>query len=163
MTTPDRNYYIAFFGWNARYYLDVLDDLQRGKKFQFNIGAFFFNFLWMLYRKMYLYAFYLLLIHIGLSIIVAIVGFGEDVPPETNDAISWIISVAVAFVLGLTGNYLYVHHATLVIKKTASRENDESLLIKKLKRKGGTSWIAMFLCLLLISALAYFQNQQASN
>jgi hypothetical protein len=47
-------YYRSYFGDDSSYYLPIMIDFEKGKKFRFNVWAFFLGLFWQIYHKLYL-------------------------------------------------------------------------------------------------------------
>ena len=97
-----------------------------------NFAAMFFNFLYLLYRKQYLYALlyyaiYLGLLYLGINYI--------------------IVSICLGLLLGVGFNTFYINKAKRKVEIIKSQNKDRPLYeIKKIcERKGGTSIIALIL------------------
>ena len=109
----------------------------------FNIAAFFFNSLYMCYRKMFGYGI--------LTYLVFLVAYNVGTP-----ALSFILSVGLWIVIGLYANKLYLSYAKkkiAIIKATYPQKSNEEL--KSIcATKGGTSVGKIFLGLLVQFGIA---------
>ena len=95
---------------STTYYLQAFDKLDTSGEHTFNNAAAYLGCLWMLYRKMYLYAILALVFQMIMTVILGIVGkkltfFGDA---ETGQYIGHVISIIVSIKLfGNYGNSLY--------------------------------------------------------
>ncbi|MCL2325875.1 MAG: DUF2628 domain-containing protein [Proteobacteria bacterium] len=103
----------------------------------FNIGAAFFNVLWLVYRKMYKYA---ILTFLGLGVLTAITW---NVP----DVVDRAINVAIFVTFGMLGNKIYRQWFLAV--KEASKDMSKFERLDFLQRRGGTNLGAAILASLL--------------
>jgi hypothetical protein len=114
--------YRAFIGGKADYYLSKFRRFQAAGRDQFavswNWSAFFLGFIWMLYRKMYLWAL------LAFLITFTPVGF-----PLTM--IAW----------GITGNYLYYLQARKKILDTKSQQITSSSALTLQELGGVNRWV----------------------
>lgn len=131
---PAPDLYAAFVGDNYAYYARRWASMARsGKRFSFNWPAFWLSFVWLAYRKMYLYAFlYVLFIVVESAIEIFL-----NVPDRAGLAIALAIGVAT----GGYANYVYRLHADKIIAeiKAASGPQDAAA---QAARRGGTSLVA---------------------
>lgn len=130
-----REDYKTFIGKNVDKYLSKFDrfGINGTGKFAatWHWPAFFFPFLWMLYRKLYPWAVLVLF----LNFVVNVVPFG------------YLIFM---IILGMTGNYIYYKHAKnkiLQIRQTQPSDRERSA---QLARAGGVNNIAVVVAVLLI-------------
>jgi hypothetical protein len=148
----DEDIIVAFVQKNADYYLTKWK-LMAGlnKKISWNWPAFLFGGFWLLYRKMYLYFFILLL-----------VGSLSAIP-----VIGMFISLAIFIGLGLFGNYLYGKFTYEKLTKLKITANGDKETLRQLAfQKGGTSVTAVIIAgaiyilliiMLIMSAKSYEQ------
>ena len=140
----------AFFTQESAYYTDKLVKSELGSKYSFNFWAGFLGLIWFCYRKMYLQAIIIFLINIALALIAAalILFFIPDnafILPY-NQALIWILSF---FILGFIGNTLYIKKSKKIVVEFISDRKAEDIhitMIKELRKKGGTSLTAAFIC-----------------
>lgn len=92
----------------------------------FNVGAFFFGPVYLLYRKMYLYAFAFIFISI---------------------LASFFFPLVANIVLGFVVNGLYLSHARDKVRfiKTQNKDLSETELLEKCKKMGGTTFIPVII------------------
>lgn len=138
--------YEAFIGKKAEYYIGKWAEMEKGHtKMSWNLSAFLFTFLWMLYRKMYFYTLITLGILFGVGIMESLLGVG-DIFDAIFSFIFWLS-------FGIFGNYLYHRYTENKISRIKRECKEDSLLIAELARRGGPTWFApMFLVLLILWA-----------
>lgn len=120
------------------------------QKITWNWPAFLFGPAWLAYRKMYLY----LGIFIGIVVPETIAEFLLDVPLLFTHA----VSIGIAVVLGLFGNYWYERH----VKRNVSRivaESEPANADAELQRQGGTSIAAPVIFLAAFGIIGYLYIQ----
>lgn len=139
-SSPDLNQHellSIFVDKNYDYYTrkwELMSD--RKSKSSFNWAAFFLTFLWMAYRKMYLYSF----ATIGLTMLSGVLGILINPSGIFSNSVGFGISLATGF----GGNYWYKKHAENKIKMiTASATNLEAAKLV-LAKQGGVSWWSVF-------------------
>ena len=143
-------YYQAYFGDHWGYYLPIMIDFERGKKFSLNVWAFFCGMLWQLYRRLYM----MMLIFITIAIIESI--FRKwviqywSLEGETIKLISLIILLIYGTIYGYTGNYFLMRKAQEKITHILTTENDEELILEKLKKAGSVNSQGIILVLSII-------------
>lgn len=126
-----------FVGDNYYYYKKKWENQRPDCSFSsWNWAAFFFPYYWLAFRKMYIYAF---IVIIG-SLLSSIIPFG---------------GIVIHGVTGVYANYWYYNKCRTAVK-TASQYSDEDAIIY-LKKQGGTSGLSLVLSIvilvLIISAL----------
>lgn len=135
--------------YDAQYYGDVFElSFTHPILIRWNWAAFFFNFLWMAYRRMYFYAFLVIWIQFFLlkDVFKNVYHYAislNQVSPISGSIISlviWAICVSLftCVFYGLFGNTLYIHH----MKRKVSKGRFLS----------GTSFLGAFLFFLLFKA-----------
>lgn len=158
----DDDLFQAYFGSKTEYYNGVLEKIKSKKIIVFGVFPFLLSIFWMLYRKMYFYAFVL-------TIIISIVSeFAESIYISNfNNVNLTIITIvqnfSIAIIFGLFGNWLYISDAQRKINKLKTKYNNEDDLIEKVKQEGGTNWFAplilLGLIILLLVAVNYSQKK----
>lgn len=99
-----------------KFYQTAFTKIAAGQVFTWNWSAFLFFYFWMLYRKMYLFSFILLMIDLlGLVNLFSTV-YGPELPHLTTvmTLISWTIRFGVIPALS---NYLYYRHLSYQLRK----------------------------------------------
>ncbi len=153
----DDDLFQAYFGTKAEYYNGVLEKIKANKIIVFGVFPFLFSIFWMLYRKMYLYGFVL-------TIIISIVSeFAESIYISNynnvnHTTITIVQNLSIAIIFGLFGNWLYISDAQRKINKLKIKCNNENNLIEKIKKDGGTNWLAPLILLGLIILLLVAAN-----
>src|SRR5699024_9104138 len=143
---------LTFVDTNQEYYQRKWERQGDGKQkgISFNIAAFFLTFFWLGFRRMFLYAFIISLIFLGLDYISY---FVLDTALSTE--INRYIGIALSVFLGLYGNQLYKKHAEKKIQKIEDIHGDSPLKEQVLQEKGGRRWYGPIFAL-LIFLLVYF-------
>ncbi len=130
----------SFVQKNADYYLAKWKVMATtNSKISWNWAAFLATTLWMGYRKMYLYAF--LVILITLLEFIPIVGL--------------IVWLALWIGIGMFGNFLYGKYTYNKLVELKTTFQDEELFKNQVVKSGGTSIGGVFL-IMLISFIIYF-------
>ena len=146
-----------FAGDKDNYYLKKWKNMEEsGEIIDWNWGAFFFQTMWMGYRKMYLYAAVL----IGLLVYIDVVLIAS-LHPLTQLGVDIFIGI----LLGIFGNKLYYKHAKKKISVIKSDQPDPEIQKIEIAKAGGTSWIGVGLVLMgtyfAVRLLYYFLNEGA--
>jgi len=110
-----------FFGPNADKFLNIYQNMLAKRRIKINWAAFFLEFVWFFYRKMYL---------VGALFVVLPIVVGYLIP---------IGGIATSVVAGNLGNTLYIRDAIRRIKRADELQLTGEERIKYLKRTGGVS------------------------
>lgn len=154
-------YYQAFFGDKWSYYLPVMIDFERGKKFRFNVWAFFCGIFWQLYRKLYM-AMLLFIIVITLELILKNWTISDwDLDRDTIYFIKLIETLVFGIIYGYTGNYFLMQKAQSKIKQVLSSEDDENMILEKLKKAGSGNLLGLILLLVFIVGIFALASVQS--
>lgn len=148
--TPDEHLR-AFFGPQARYYLDVAQDFRDGVPFRYNIAAFFLGLFWMLYRK--LYAVFV----ITALLVVLEQQLEQRLLPNlaANPAWNTFSNLVTASLVGMLGNRLYLRQAVNKIAEVTALGLGEEATLAELRRRGGTSWAGPLALIAFVAAALY--------
>lgn len=120
----------TFVGKNADYYQNKWLKSKNGGSMGFNPAAFFLGVMWLIYRKMYLYA----LIVAGLLILDMVIESYYPLPAAFGQALTW----AIAGIFGSLGNAWYKTHTDKKIAViTATFPPDQ--VSAELARQGGVN------------------------
>ena len=112
-------------GKNADYYLQKRSELiAKGSKIRWNWAAFLLSIYWMIYRKLYLLGFVLLVVSMFFSYII-------------GGVLSIVVSCGISILAGLLGNYLYTEYANNCLNEAA--EMDSERRDAYIAEKGGTN------------------------
>ncbi|WP_077612847.1 DUF2628 domain-containing protein [Clostridium sp. Marseille-P2415] len=123
----------TFVGDNYYYYKRKWENQIPNRSFtSWNWAAFFFPYYWMVYRKMYFYAFLVFICSL-LTCIIPLSG------------------IAVHTVVGVYANYFYYNRSNLITKTASQYINEEAKAY--LKRHGGTSIAALILSIVIIISI----------
>lgn len=146
---PAPDLYAAFVGDNYAYYARRWASIARsGQRFSFNWPAFWLNFVWLAYRKMYLYAF--------LYVLFIVVESAIEIVLNVPDRAGLAIALAIGVVTGGYANYVYRLHAEKIIAGVEAAQSQDAAA--EAARRGGTSLVAgiasiLFALLALTAAL----------
>ena len=112
-------------GKNADYYLQKRSELiTKGSRISWNWAAFLLSIYWMIYRKLYLLGFVLLVVSMFFSYII-------------GGVLSIVVSCGISILAGLLGNYLYTEYANNCLNEAA--EMDSERRDAYIAEKGGTN------------------------
>jgi len=133
----------AAVGPNTAYYRDRWAKMDaKGSAISWNWPACLLNFFWFAYRKMWLPMAGVFAASFALSLIAGTnPAFGE---------ISWLFSIAITFVTGAFGNYLYRQQIEKLVEETAPLGRTAQL--EALASRGGVSKVALFVSIGAIAA-----------
>ncbi len=112
MSLDEKTKYLISLDENAQYYKKAFERLEKENKNTWNWVAFWLNVVWMIYRKMYLYAF---MYYIAI-VLFGVVGNFFEVTKTTLGVLLGLIWIVFSCCLGYLGNRLYYH----VVKKRVS-------------------------------------------
>lgn len=138
--------FAAFVEKKANYYLDKWELFEHSsEKISWNWSAFFFSAYWMMYRKMYIPAVLTFAANRLVKYMIALSG-GHAYRLTTI-----LFSVAI----GMFGNYIYYVYASNKIADVADTANtdDPAVIGRTVRDIGGTSWLWMWLLLIVGSAV----------
>lgn len=122
-----------FVGDNYYYYKNKWENQNPDRSFSsWNWMAFFFPYYWMAFRKMYLYAFIILIASL-LSYIIPLGG------------------IVIHIIAGIYANSWYYKKCTTAVKKASLYNNDEAIAF--LKKQGGTSGLSLVISIVSIILL----------
>jgi len=140
----------AYFGDDSNYYLPVMIDFEKGKKFSFNVWACFMGLFWQLYRRIYTMMFLFITITIIESLIRKWAIQYWSLEGESIKLINLIAILIYGAVYGYTGNYFLMRKAQKKIKLVLSTENDEIIILEKIKKAGTENSKGVILVLVII-------------
>lgn len=152
--TEREKYFVTFFGDQPRYYLEEYRHQYFGRKWSFNIGSFFFGFLWFIYRKMYVIAFILFVVNLLLGQLEEWIYTQYEISFDIRKVTSFIVPIAWGFATGFTGNYFYAKFATKKVDEILQAYPDHEKRMTELKRQGGITYLPYLVAALLM--LVYF-------
>ncbi|HEY3594222.1 MAG TPA: DUF2628 domain-containing protein [Polyangiaceae bacterium] len=130
----------AFVGSKEKYYRRVWAPLMNGKsglKAGFNGGAFFFNVLWLLHRKMYREFLLFMIAPLTIGVLSAVV----TLPPSVDAALDRAFNLAIACTVGFLGNGLYYRRTNAAIREARHRDPVLATRLEDLRKRGGTTWL----------------------
>lgn len=147
--------YDTFFGNESGYYKNRLMRMRNGTNAIFNGYAFFLGVLWFAYRKMYVEVAIIILALIILQVLLELSGF-------VNTGIDKLSTLICAFILGYTGNYLYIKKAIRTVEKAKEIYINPGDRLTFLEKEGGVSILMPILLVagivaLMIGALALIE------
>jgi len=135
---------------NDKYYIQKWLELEESNKYSFNIGAFFFGLLWLVYRKMYVESIILLgFILLEGMIEEFLLAQFDYFDATTTNLISIVVSIAISTIVGFLGNKLYLNHTNRKIEAIKKEKHSAEAYQQILKERGGTSMTAAIIGLLL--------------
>jgi len=143
-------YYQAYFGDHWGYYLPIMLDFERGKKFSFNVWAFFCGMLWQLYRRLYGMMLLFLTIIIIESIFRRWVIQYWNLEGDSLKLINLIVMLIYGTIYGYTGNYFLMRKAQEKITRILATESEEEIILEKLKKAGSGNSLGVTLILVSI-------------
>lgn len=111
---------------------------NKGNFMSWNWASFFGSFLWLAYRKMYLYSFIIAFAFIFISLVF----------PSANT-----IFIVIPFLVGIFGNSLYYAFANKKIMKVKSSIGDNDAQQNMIKKKGGTGFGKALIIFVLYSII----------
>ncbi|NOU19768.1 MAG: DUF2628 domain-containing protein [Bacteroidales bacterium] len=153
-------YFEIYFGKRKGYFIPKLIDLENGKRFSFNIGAFFFGIFWVLYRRLYI----LSLIIIGVAFVESKIEeflvnrLGDSPDIEISLRVLWLLVYGT--ILGYFGNYFFLKHSKRKVEKIVSSTDEETIKMKKLKKAGSGNWILILSIIFILIFLLILSNNQ---
>ena len=117
-------------------------DLATANANSWNWPAFLLGAFWMLYRRMYATAALWVAGLIGVSILETALGVSNNV--------STVLTIGASAAAGALGNHLYLRHTQRMIARVGARHpGDTAAQHAELAARGGTSWLAVMLGLLV--------------
>ena len=134
----------------ADYYIEQWQAIQAGRWWSFNINAFLFGILWLLYRQMIKTAALFLGVYLIEGYVESLI-LGSLLRP---DVLPWWTAVRVgifSFLIGAWGNRIYLNHVTRQIRSIKEEYPPEEW-VGMLHLRGGTSIFPVLLFLLLLLA-----------
>jgi uncharacterized membrane protein len=139
--------YISLITKNAGYYVSTFKNFESGRfdkiKVTWNWPAFFFGFWWFIYRKLYLWAFFVFVV----NLIPFCTKMIYDI--KTSNILRIFLGFLIMIIWGASANYIYYRH---IKKKIAEIDNLHLLKTPRqaeLTRTGGVNRIAVVLPLTL--------------
>lgn len=124
----------VFIGLRAKTYIQKWSN----NRWYFCWAGFFFSVFWLLYRKMYMFAVYMLLTGLMFGYLLYVLGF----PLEYN----LMINVLISLIIGVFGHNFYRSHVSAQLKKF---QKDSKNDLKMLELIGGVTWSVPIAWLLL--------------
>lgn len=129
VTTSAEGAMQAFVGKNYAYYQRKWAFVKTpGALKGFNVAAFFLGVIWLVYRKMYLYA----AIFVGILLLDGIVEYYFPLPEAIGKGLTW----AIAAVFGLLGNSWYKAHADKKVNEITATYPPEQVGAELAKQGG---------------------------
>lgn len=131
---------VDFIQKNPEYYIPKFEQIQEyNKSTSWNWASFFLGPLWLLYRKMYVYGFGLMI----LAFILSYVPF-----------IGWVLPIVCCVCYGLYGNYLYLKHVEKNLDEF--KHLNEDARHRVIISKGGVNLALPIIIGLLSSGILFF-------
>jgi len=134
-------YFEQYFGKRKDYFIPKLIALKNGKKFSFNIGAFFFGIFWVFYRRLYIHSLIILFVVFVESKIenILLIRLGDTKDMEISIKFIWLITFGI--ILGYFGNYFFLKRSINRVENIISSTSDEKIKMENLKKSGSGNWI----------------------
>ena len=152
----------AFVQKNADYYLLKWKLMaENNSKTSWNWASFFFVGFWMGYRKMYLYytIYYILsflagifgsiLLLMSMAFIGKSLNLSEDILAAIFILFILLLVIANFVIFGIFGNYIYAMYVYNKLNKFSLLAKDKENLKLLALSKGGTSWLGIFVVILI--------------
>lgn len=144
-----QQYFHSYFGRSPDYYTKRLELYLQGKKYSFNIYAFFFNCAWLVFRKMYKPFLLLLLVFLILAIIVETLHQTGAISNSTNSDINILYYFLIPAITGCFSNKWYIKRSIKTVETAVSNSDDSTSVTEYLKKKGGTSTVALVIFIII--------------
>ncbi|NRD23910.1 DUF2628 domain-containing protein [Winogradskyella litoriviva] len=158
LTEENKIYYENYFQSNADYYIEQTEKINNGKKFTFNIAAFFLGIFWMAYRKMYIHITIVFgIIYAEMLIEEMLLDFGV-ISYAAYEVIDFISMFIWSFLFATLSNGLYISKTKKDIKKILIENKDTKTQNELISKKGGVNSIAPVILLLILIALIFITN-----
>lgn len=152
--TPEGDMAAAYVGpQNAIYYQRQFDRIRGGSSISWHWPAFFITAMWLLYRKMWLYALlYWIVLPLALAFTAGFIGATTQ-SPELIMLIYYGGYIVISFLLvPLFANRLYFGHVRSKVDRVAARTASPDQQAAELARIGGTSSVALIVAVFVIIA-----------
>jgi hypothetical protein len=139
------NLVLAFIGENIDRFRATVEAMARKSDtlsipvFSWCWPAFFFNYLWLAYRRMYAAAFGVYVVFMGAIIALGVI---TRIPLE-------FYGVAMMVMCGLFGKSIYVMLAARLVRSILEEERNPTAAVISVRARGGTSWGAVWVALIL--------------
>lgn len=130
----DRKYFSTFIGGDDHHYFGAFERFKSGSKSYFNWCALLFSIPWMMFRKLYIEAAILFLIHMCLGSLLGLV---------------------LSILGGFFGNYIYFMKYKRVLGQTEYMSEEERM--QHLEKKGGTNGTAVLIYFAVSIILAFIR------
>ena len=126
-------------------------DFEKGKKFRFNVWAFFLGLFWQLYHKLYLVLVFVIVFMILELNIKNLVLSSLDLDKDVNYLFRLCETIVFGILYGFTGNYFLMQKARSTIKKVLSTETDENRIHYKLIKAGSGNTVGLIVLIVFIA------------
>ncbi len=160
--TEEIELYETFFQKSKPYYIDIWTKFKTENRFTFNAFAFLFGIFWLMYRKMYLEAIVVLIAIIAVGIFENLI-LPDDITQSTEKAINFVVTIAIATVVGFLGNYLYMRKADKIVQDAKIKYPDNEEQKELLTKKGGVNFLFLAVILALIVVIFAYNNYMPNN
>lgn len=152
----NEKYFSAFFDRQKDYYLEKYRDHLGGAKFTFNIGAFLGGIFWFLYRKLFLHALFIFFLLMIFNIVEGLIFEALQINSEFQKLEFFLSTLLFAVAYGYSGNYFYLRQAERKVTAIVESTEDEDKRITLLEKKGGVSWLAIYITASLTGLIFLF-------
>ena len=150
LTEDNKELYEQYFQKNSDYYIDQMESYKERGRYSFSVAAFFLGIFWMAYRKMYLYILIIIGIIYAETFIEELLFNLNIISGNTYEIIDKLSMLVWGFVIGAISNRLYISKSQKTIQKILEENSKEDQVNDLISRKGGTSWIAPILLLIVL-------------
>ena len=163
-------YWKEYFGDESYWFLDTFKDMQNNpengdkdnstdKKIKFSFAALIFGWGWLAYRKCIGWSVFMFLVSWGLSFYVWNVAKAANVPPDPDSTftkyqiMSGVVAICLMQILpSLLSNFFFHEHVIGVFKSVEKKISDSSDRLRRIKDRGGISWLytSVYIVLLVV-------------
>lgn len=138
-------YYKAFFKHSTDKYLLLARKFEKGEQLPFKFYAFLFGYFWIFFRKIDRLAYISIIFFFGFLTFISLVF--EKYWIRNQDILSKGFLLVYMIIIGVIANYYYIRNARFQIIKIIQKESDTDIVLAKIRKKGGVSWISVLVVL----------------
>lgn len=149
LSPEDHALFKAYYHNETAYYIKRLERYLEGKRYSFNIKAFFLSVFYLSYRKMYKWIVIYLLAALIIGVMQSLVflGFYEQMSQSTLTGINQLFKLIFLLVLAFYANKIYIEESIRGMIEIKEKTTDHKERLRLAAKKGGVNWIAPFLLL----------------
>jgi hypothetical protein len=148
--------YKAVIGGIKPYYLQKFAEFDKqppGLKVSWNWAAFFGNYFWALYRKMYGWFLACFGIYVLAAICLYYLKYFKSDAPEIYSILDYVFMIAFGIVFGIIANSLYYRSVKKKIAAAQSLITDRPKILEFLRDKGGVHTWVIWVCICLAALI----------